>query len=317
MRQPARSGAESKSNFNKEILKMTDATKEKSLAVQPEGELQIAQTQAFALQEIQGAMILAKKFPRNYDECWADLMKACERKSLAEQARYSYPRGGQTVSGPTVNIARVAGQIYKNVRWGLDVLRNDEDQMHIRGWAWDIENNIKVTADDVFKKLIYRKKDGWKKPDERDLRELQNRRGAILVRNCLLQIVPKDLIEDALGQCAMTLKSSIKDPEGEKKRLILQFSKYGVTVEMVNKYLEHDVWDNDDIVELTGIYNAIKDGASKREEYFELSGDKNGKSEDNGVSTDKMKPGNAADHQGHESKDKPEGKKGKQNKIDF
>ena len=173
---------------------MTTETKSTELAtthIEPGGELLAASQSAAAIQEIQAAVVLAKKFPRDYDKAWANLMKACERKTMAEAASYAYPRGGATVNGPTVNLARVAAQCYGNIRFGLDILRDDQEVMLIEGWGWDIENNIRVTAQDRFKKLIYRKKGGWQVPDERDLRELVNRRGAILVRNCLLQVLPR------------------------------------------------------------------------------------------------------------------------------
>lgn len=238
------------------------------LDIRPIGELQVSSQAATALQEIQGAIFLAKQFPRNENQCFGKLMEACKRKTLAEKAAYSFPRGGTTVSGPSVNIARVAAQIYGNVRWGLDILRADEDDMTIEGWAWDIENNVKVTAQDNFKKLVFRKNGGWMKPDERDLRELVNRRGAILVRNCLLQILPKDLIEDALAMCRKILKSEIKDPKGEAKRLIVQFADYGVSVEQLQEYTGQTDWDADTLVELQEILTAIKDGVAKPKEYF-------------------------------------------------
>jgi hypothetical protein len=230
--------------------------------------LQVAPQVASQLQEIQAAVILAKQFPRVYDDSWARLMKACQRKTLAEKARYRYPRGGKMIVGPSVNLARVAAQCYGNIRWGLNILRNDNDEVLIEGWAWDMEQNIKSTAQDCFKKLIFRKDKGWVTPDERDLRELINRRGAILVRNCLLNILPKDLIEDAEAQAEQALRKQIKDPSGERKRLILEFDKYGVTVDMLNRYIGQESWGADDIIHLKEILNSIQDGQAKREDYF-------------------------------------------------
>lgn len=267
-------------------------------------ELQVAPTAARELAEIQASMVLAKRFPRQYQTCWSKLMEACKRAALAKEAAYSFPRGKATVTGPSVNLARVAAQCYGNIRFGLDVLRDDDETILIRGWAWDIENNLKSTADDNFKKLIYRKKGGWQKPDERDLRELVNRRGAILKRNCLLEILPRDLVEDALGQCRKTLKSGIKDPKGEGKRLILSFQDYGVDVEMLNDYLGHDTWDADDIMKLTDVLNALKDGAAKRADYFEAGASKPEEPPKNGtLDPETMKAGDPADHQGHEAKE--------------
>lgn len=276
------------------------------LSVTAGKELQIGSSVSAEMAEIQGAIILAKQFPRSYEKCWGELMEACKRETLAKEARYSYPRGGTNVTGPSVHLARVEAQCYGNIRFGLDIVRMDEDTITIRGWAWDIEKNIKVTADDHFKKLIYRKKDGgvWIKPDERDLRELVNRRGAILKRNCILEILPRDFTEDAVAQCKATLKSGIKDPKGEAKRMILKFQDFNVSVEMLNGYIGNESWDADDIIRLTEVYTALKDGAAKREDYFGSSlAPEKSKGNGNGLSTDDMKAGDPKTHQGHELKD--------------
>lgn len=254
------------------------------------GELQVAGNAAAALQEIQATVMVAKRFPRNTDKAFGRLMQACARKTMATSATYSFPRGGSTVSGPSVNLARVAAQCWENVRWGLDILRDDPDSVHIRGWAWDVETNVKVAADDSFRKVVQRKPKGGGKavdvrPDERDLRELINRRGAILVRNCLLQIIPKDLIEDAMGVCKQTIKDGIKDPKGERKRLILGFQSFGVTVDMLAGYLGTADWTTDELVTMTEILNALQDGQAKVSDFFggsSADGDSNSDTKGNG-----------------------------------
>ncbi len=238
------------------------------IEVRADHELQVTRAAAGAMQEIQAAMILAHNFPRNWEVSWQQVMQTCKRKTFAEKATYSFPRGESIITGPSVNLATVAAALYQHIWWGLEVLREDEETMLIQAWAWDMQTNVKAHAQDYFKKLIYRKAGGWIKPDERDLRELRNRRGAILRRNCLLQILPRDLIEDAQSQCRLTLKQEIKDPQGEKKRLIMSFAELGVTVEMLQRYVEHEAWNADDLVDLHGILTALQEGTGRREDYF-------------------------------------------------
>ena len=250
-----------------------------ALTISPDGELSVANQSASAFEEIRAAVFLAKQFPRNYNQAWQSLMTACKRRSLAAKAVYRFPRGETTVTGPSVRLARVAAQCYGNIRYGLKVLRDDPDAMHIQGWAWDVESNTHVEADDRFNKLIYRKPKegrggkpgtlgGWVTPDERDLRELMFRRGAILIRNCLLQVMPFDLIEDAVAEAAKGLRDGIKDPKGDSKRLLLDFAAIGVTAEMLTEYVGSTEWTPDNIVDLRQILEAIKDGQARREEFF-------------------------------------------------
>lgn len=221
--------------------------------------------------EIQSAIVLARRFPRNEDQAFEKLMKACKRTSFAESAEYSYPRGGATVSGPSVNVAREAARVWGNIRYGIDVTRDDADSRSIRGWAWDLETNTKVQAEDDFQKIVFRKGKGNIPTDERELRELTNRRGAILVRNCILQILPKDLIEDALYQSNKTLQAKAEqDPEGEKKRIIMAFSELHITPEMLGSYLGHPLAQSSpaEIAKLRGVYKSISDGNTTWADYI-------------------------------------------------
>ena len=241
------------------------------------GELQTAGASARERAEIQGALWSAKQFPRNEDLCFQKLMKAASRASFAEDATYSFPRGDTQVTGPSVNLAREAGRIWGNIRFGLYIVRDDEETRLIRGWAWDVETNTKGEFEDDFKKLIQRKVKGgkpgetvWLIPDERDLRELTNRRGAILVRNALLQVMPKDLIEDALFQCGKTLEQAAgANPEAERKRLMVDFGSINISVEQIEQKIGHPFAQSTpkEIAELRGVCKSIQDGHTTWAEY--------------------------------------------------
>lgn len=240
-------------------------------------ELATAGAAAAAQHEIQSAIIIARKFPRNEDLCFQKLMKSAGRPSFAEDATYSFPRGDKDVTGPSVNLAREAARLWGNIRFGLYVVRDDEDSRLIRGFAYDVETNTKVEVEDDFKKLIQRKVKGsnpprteWLIPDERDLRELTNRRGAILLRNALLQVLPKDLIEDALYTCGKTLETAAgANPDGERKRLMVDFGSVNVSVEHIEHKLGHPFSQSTpkEMAELRGICKSIQDGHTTWAEY--------------------------------------------------
>lgn len=282
---------------------MASVIEETGLTVRTEQSFELAPTAAAAEKqfEIQSAIIIAKKYPRNEEAAFEKLMKASLRPSFADDAAYSFPRGKTSVEGPSVNLAREAARVWGNVRFGLDIIRDDDESRQIRGWAWDMETNTKVTAEDDFKKLIQRKGDKgtfWVKPDERDLRELTNRRGAILVRNCLLQIVPKDLIEDAMDRCKETLRSgATKDPEAARKKIILAFSEISVTPEMLEQLLGHKIAEASpaEIEELRKVYKSIADGNSNWSEYVQP---KKAEPEKGALNVSDLKPG-TSENRGH------------------
>jgi hypothetical protein len=276
----------------REALAPTSRVEETGLSTITGSTSELAPTSAAAAQqfEIQSAIVLARKFPRNEDAAFEKLMRSCKRTGFAEEAEYSFPRGGANVVGPSVTLAREAARVWGNIRYGLEILRDDKDGRQIRGWAWDLETNTKVAAEDEFQKLIQRKrKDGkgteWLPPDERDLRELTNRRGAILIRNCILQLLPSDLIDDARNQAHTTLRSKAEqDPDGARKQVILAFGGLNITPAMLEAYLGHPVGQSspDELTKLRTIFQSVRDGNSKWDDYLDGGAAANGGNGGNG-----------------------------------
>lgn len=241
-----------------------------------ENELATAGAMAKEQAEIQAAIVVAKRFPRNELQVIQSLMTSCRRTSFAEKAEYKYPRGNQTVSGPSIYFAREAARLWGNIRFGVHVVRDDEDSRQLQGWAWDLETNTKIVAEDHFKKQVFRKyKDGreggqYIKAEDRELRELTNKCAAFLVRNCLLQMLPADIVQDAIATARETVKEKAKqDPAGERKKVVAAFAQINVTVLGLEKYLGHPLAEcsPSEIADLRGIYKSISEGNSKWSDY--------------------------------------------------
>lgn len=234
--------------------------------------------------EIQSAIIAAKRFRRNEQECFVRAIKAFQRPTMADAAIYSFPRGGKAVEGPSVGCARELARIWGNIRYGLRVVSNNGDRLHIKAFALDLETNTYVEAEDEFSKLIQRKnkytgEPQWIQPDERDLRELMNRRGAIAIRNSILQLLPSDLIDDVLKTARHTLQKDAsqsleQNREEVVKRLVVSFDRVGVSVSMLETFLKHklDVITAEEVAALRQIHQSLTEGVAKREEFFKFDG---------------------------------------------
>lgn len=229
--------------------------------------------------ELKAAIIVAKKFPRNEHAAYTKLLKSCERPSFAEEATYCFPRGGENVEGPSVDMAREAKRVWGNMRSGVRIVSKDEDWIHIKGYALDLETNNYVESEAKFRRLIFRKKGGWQKPDERDERELTNRIGAICERNAILQILPPDAIDDAERTAKETQRKAAagelkQDRQAAIRRLVKAFFEISVTAEQLEAFLAHplDLTDEQELVKLRGIWKSIQDGNSKRSDYFTVPG---------------------------------------------
>jgi hypothetical protein len=232
--------------------------------------------------ELKAAIVVAKRFPRDEAASYTRIIKSCGRPGFAEGALYRFPRGGQQIEGPSVNLAREMARCWGNIRYGLRIVSLDDEQVHIKGYALDLETNNYVEMEDRFAKLIQRKnkrtgQTDWVEPDERDLRELVNRRGAILVRNAILQVLPPDVTEDAGTATKATLRKAAEGDIGQSRedavrRLAIGFDGIGVTAAMLASYLKHElaIISPEELADLRKVYRSILDGHTTRGDHFDM-----------------------------------------------
>ena len=94
-----------------------------------------------AIAEAQGKLVIAKKFPRNEIAAYAKAMEACQRPTMAAKAFYSFPRGNQTVEGPTIRFAEELARCWGNIDYGIKELSQDDGKSEMQAYAWDLETN--------------------------------------------------------------------------------------------------------------------------------------------------------------------------------
>jgi len=256
-----------------EILKPNGRPPELGFVPMPEGTGELAPSAAAAAEvaRIHGAILSAKRFPRDEDRFLARLLATCRKPAFADQALYSFPRGGEDITGPSVVFAREALRLWGNATTSLEVLRDDANGRKIRGRAFDFETTLEVAYEDEFAKLVQRKRSGitqWVPADERDLRELTFRRGAILIRNAILGIIPEHFTDAAIAVVEETLRAP-KDPGRDILRAVDAFQKVGVGKTELERFLGHAMESTspEEIARLKKIYRSIADGNSTWQEY--------------------------------------------------
>lgn len=225
-------------------------------------------------QEVQAAMIAAKKFPR--DELYAleRIKKACQRPQLAENAIYNYPRGKQQVSGPSIRLAEAIAQNWGNVESGVIELDNNGDASTMMSYAWDLETNTRDAKIFTVKHWRDTKTGGYALTDVRDIYEATANFGARRKRACILAVIPADVVDMAVLECRSTLANSDKRPVTTiLKEMLKAFKKdFAITQEQIEKYMDKKAADllKEELVDLRGIYRAIRDGQAKVTDYFKV-----------------------------------------------
>lgn len=225
-----------------------------------------------AIAEAQGKLVIAKRFPRNEVEAYANAIEACQRPTMAAKAFYSFPRGGQTVEGPTIRFAEELARCWGNIDYGIKELSQDDGKSEMQAYAWDLETNAQSVQNFTNPHQREQGKKMVKLTSQRDIYENNANMATRRLRSRILAILPSWFVEDAIEECKKTLAGRNDTPLIDRvKKMVVAFAKIGVTQEQIEKRLKKkiDTMNADDFVEYTGIYNAIKQGESKIAEWFE------------------------------------------------
>ena len=127
---------------------------------------------ARATQEIQAALVIAQRFPRDEVRVKSRILEACKRKDLAEVSEYEYSRGGTKITGPTVDLLRAIANRWGNIRYGWTEVERRDGQSMVRCFAWDMQSNGQAERTFSVKHWRDTQGGGYELKDERDIYEL-------------------------------------------------------------------------------------------------------------------------------------------------
>lgn len=225
-----------------------------------------------AVAEAQGKLVIAQKFPRNEIQAFAEMKKACRRIGLAEKAFYSYPRGGETVSGPTIRLAEELARCWRNIEYGIKELSQDNGKSEMQAFAWDLEANTMSVQN--FTNPHAREVRGKVKAltSLRDIYENNANMAGRRLRSRILAVLPADFVEEAIAECKKTLAGHNNIPLSDRIRKMTDvFEQMGVTQDMLEKRLGRklETMSGDDLTEYVGIFNSLKEKNTKISDWFE------------------------------------------------
>ena len=225
-----------------------------------------------AIAEAQGKLIIAKNFPRDEVQAYARAMEACQRPAMAEKAFYSFPRGKQTVEGPTIRFAEELARCWGNVDYGIKELSQDDGKSEMQAYAWDLETNTQSVQN--FTNPHQREAFGKMQTltSQRDIYENNANMATRRLRSRILAVLPSWFVDGAINECKKTIAGQNETPLIDRvKNMVVQFAKIGVTQEQIERRLKRkiDTMTAEDFVEYIGIFNALKNGESKVADWFE------------------------------------------------
>lgn len=261
------------------------------------GQPQLQQNSALAtgiasreMSEVMGQVMMANQFPRNVFQAEQRILDACKRPALAEVAMYSYPRGGTRVIGPSIRLAEAIAQNWGNLSFGIQELEQRDGESVAKAYCWDLETNVRQEKVFTVKHTMKAKGKLKKLEDPRDIYELVANNGARRLRACILGVIPGDIVDKAVAQCQQTLAGNSQGPLKDRIANALKAfkEKYRVTQAMIEAKFGYNAesFTEFDYVELINIFNSLKDGMSKVEDWFDKDA---GKTSTNNALVDGLK----------------------------
>jgi hypothetical protein len=235
--------------------------------------VQAVEQEARAVQEIQASLIIAKRFPRDEEAARAGILMACKRLELAERAIYAYPRGGTSVTGPSIRLAEEIARHWGNLDYGLREIDRRPGISVMEAYCWDMQANVRARRQFEVPHVRYTRKGSTNLDDPRDIYEMTANMGARRLRACILEVIPGHVAGEAEEACRQTMAGGADGVPIQDRavKMVEAFQAYGVTQTMIETFLGHKLsaLSEPELVRLREVYNSMRDGYSNRDQWFD------------------------------------------------
>ena len=231
--------------------------------------------QSRAVAEVEAAVIVAQRMPRDVSRADADMRRSCAQESLAQKAFFRYSRGGSQITGPSVQLARELARCFGNLQYGLVELRRDDDyaQSEMLAFAWDVQTNTRSST--TF--IVPHKRDKTGGPvnltDMRDIYENNANNGARRLREMIFAILPGWYTEAAVAACYETLNGDATDLPERVAKCIEGYGGRGISLKQLEQKLgaPRSAWTAGDLAQLQVIWRSLQRGEISKDEEFPAS----------------------------------------------
>lgn len=222
----------------------------------------VAETKA----QIDVQIATAKAYPRDLAVVLKNIKTfATMDEETATECFYKLPRGGSYIEGISVRMAEIIANAWGNLRCQSRIVSNDGKVLTAQAVCHDLESNVAILTE-VKRKITDRNG----KTFNEDMQVVTgNAACAIAFRNAVLKVVPKAYTHRIMDEVKQVALGNAATLEKRRNGAIEFFKKAGITpadlLEFLNKSKIEEI-DTDDVADLLGIAQAIKEGSTTAEQ---------------------------------------------------
>lgn len=227
--------------------------------------------------EVFAMVAMAHRFPRDEMQAVDKILTDFARPSLAEVAQYQFARGGTDIVGPSIRAAEAIAQRWGNLDTGWQEIErgigsDGRPYSRVEAHCLDLQTTMRKALKFIVPHWRDTKNGGYKLKDERDIYELCANQAQRRLRACILASIPGDVIETAMKQAEVTLRTKADcSPEAQKK-LLDAFGQWGVTKEHIEARIQRrlDSITPAQMVQMKRIYTSLRDDMSRPSDWFDI-----------------------------------------------
>lgn len=230
--------------------------------------------QSRAIAEVQAMVIVAQNIPRSEPMAISKIMESCGQKLLAERAFFKFPRGGQTVSGPSIHLATELARCWGNIDYGIKELSRNDDkaESEMIAFAWDVQTNTRAETSFIVPHKRDKRGGAETLTDMRDIYENNANNGARRLREMIFRVIPPYVRYQAEDACRQTLeKGESSEPLPVRiAKMLKAFAEISVSKERIEAKIgmKAEAMTTQDLVNLRISLQSIKRQEVSAEEEF-------------------------------------------------
>ena len=213
----------------------------------------------------------AKAYPRSIKRAVEDSIALVTMDvATASTCTYSVPRGGKSINGPSVHLAKILAQNWGNLRVEAKVIGIDAKHVTSQAICFDLEKNLAIKVE--VKRSIMTSKG---RMNDDMITVTGNAANSIALRNAVLSVIPKAVVDKVYNEAKSKITGDVSDKTKllNRRKAVMDGLKetYTLTESEILSAIGKASIDHitpDDLVVLIGIGTAIKDGDTDVETAF-------------------------------------------------
>jgi len=241
---------------------------------EPEDRIAVQNTtlSAMAKSEVEAQLDAAHRYPRSVTKFLREALSlASINVEVAQSCIYALPRGGKTISGPSVRLAEICASAWGNLHVAARIVGIEDTNIVAQGGAWDLEKNLRYSVE-TRRKIT--DKNG-KRYNEDMVVMTGNAAASIALRNAIFRAIPRAYVDQLYAQVRKVAVGDATTLVARRDAVLGKLAKMGADLPRVLGALGKKGVDDiglDELEVLIGYGTSIKDGSRTVDELFPVPG---------------------------------------------